>query len=265
MKLIRALEHFLTNEPKWAAELDKLETELDDEIDKLIADTAKARVDHSQVSTDTNSASAPVPDKLDNVLATLKDRRDKLHIQPEFTHLIVGICGQILAFGSAGIGFMIAFSNKIPAFTDFWRNVLAVCGLFYLNIMLIALITLVWFFMQSRSRYPFLFLRKLGNAYPYFYLEALQRENRKFSWRPIQSPKNIFRTNKMYLEDLKKYFEYSLTETKEEKLKAEIRQMFLLINYQGFLDHYEMQLGHIFLYGLVGSLVSLFLIYNFVF
>ncbi|MCD9019148.1 hypothetical protein [Parachryseolinea silvisoli] len=243
MQFIKRLEYWITGEPKWASQLQEIEDRVDHEINTLLTDT---------------------DDKcLEKVLTTLKDRRSALHIQPEFTHLIVSVCGQILAFGSAGVGLMVAFANKIPAFTPFWKSIISVSVLFYLDVMLIALFALVLFFLQSRSRYPFLFLKKLGNTAPYFYMETLKRERSITLWWPLHTPSSIFAFNRLYLDDLKNYVEYSVNETERDKLKIELRQIYLLINYQGFLDHYEMQLGHVFLYGFIGSIGSLVFLYKF--
>src|SRR5436190_6428291 len=126
MNLIRKIEYLLTRESKWATELQQIEDKVEQEIDGLLEgkdDTA-----------------------LEVVLTTLKDRRSNLSIQAEFTPLVVSICGQILAFGSAGVGLMVAFANKIPAFTLFWKNIISIGILFYFDAMVIALVALVLFF-----------------------------------------------------------------------------------------------------------------------
>lgn len=197
---------------------------------------------------------------IDAILERIKDRRSSLHIQPEFTHLVVTISGQILAFGSAGLGLMIAFSNKIPAFTDYWKEIVSLLGLFYIDLVLIALVVLLWFLIQSRIRYPFLYLKHLGNTVPYYYYETLSRRR---SWKPLQLPADTMISNIYYLKDLRKYVKYAVSENKKQQLKVELQQFYLLINYQGYLDQFEMQLEHIFLYGLFGSLASVLTLYIF--
>src|SRR5687768_12407860 len=112
-----------------------------------------------------------------------------------------------------------------------WVNALSLFGIFYLNLILVSLATLVWFFFQARTRYPFLFLRVFGNTVPYFYYETVSRDH---SWWPLPTRGQIARANRLYLTDFEKYARYNVEEKLEDQLKVELKQSFLLIVYQGY-------------------------------
>lgn len=243
MRYIKKLEFLIFREDKWAAELKTLEDKVDRELDDLLKATPHA--------------------KIDEVIEKLKERRSNLFVQPEFTPIVISISGQILGFGSAGVALMIGFADKIPKLSDFWKHNLLFIGIFYMDLVIISLIALIWFFIQSRTRYPFLYLNKLGNTTPYFYIKTLNPKRKLWLWMPLQLPRTVYAANKAYLEDLKGYVNYYMHEDNKEKLKVELLQFYLLINYQGFLDAYELQLDNIFLYGLFGALTSLLALYIF--
>jgi hypothetical protein len=237
---IRDVEIFFTREDHWAAEIKKIEDQVDIDIESLIA-----------AKTDT---------EIKAIIAKVKERRANLFVQPEFTSIVVGICGQILGFGSAGFALILGFGDKISGLSGFFKHTLTLLGLFYIDMIVISLITLIWFFLQSRARYPFLYLNKLGNTIPYFYYETLRRDRKNKLWMPLQSAKTVYESNSNYLDDFKGYVQYNMDEDKKKQLKTELQQFYVLVNYQGFLDAFEMQLDHIFLYGLIGSIVSIIIL-----
>jgi hypothetical protein len=193
--------------------------------------------------------------KTDDVLESIKTRRSNLDVKPEFTPTVISACQQILAFGGAGLAVVATFSGRLVDlnWSATWVKVLAVLASFYLNLIIVAFITLVWFFIQARTRYPFLFLQHLGNAVPYFYYRTLSRDH---TWWPVRTWKGIARANAQYLDDLVAFVEYHANEDKRSRLKSELCQYFLLIVYQGYLDQFEMQLVHLFLFGLIGNLIA---------
>jgi|ERR1700732_2436050 hypothetical protein len=81
----------------------------------------------------------------------IRKRRSVLAIKPEFTPEVVGIAKQIVAFGGAGFGFVLTFSHDIAKDLTTLTSVLA---LLYINITLVSLAILIWFFCQARTRYP---------------------------------------------------------------------------------------------------------------
>jgi hypothetical protein len=193
--------------------------------------------------------------RLKEFVDRLADRRKNLHINPEFTPQVVGVCQQILAFGMAGLGLIVAFWSRLTGLTPFWQALAKAAFLVSLNLTAIAFTVLLWFFVQARSRYPFLFLERFGNAKPFFYYETLSR---RWSYSPISSRRGIAKANLQYLSDLAAFTETMVDEDESllKRARYELQQYFLLIAYQGYLDQYEMQLEHIFLYGSTAGLLA---------
>jgi hypothetical protein len=193
--------------------------------------------------------------EIDKLIVRVRERRLNLHIKPEFTPEVVGVCKHILAFGAAGLGLAVAFSDNLDVVTDGWRRALIFVSLFYFNLTITSLLVLILFFIQARSRYPFLFLHHLGNRWPFFYYATLTPTQ---SWRPLLSPWGIYRSNITYMHDLIKMTKNVIAEDKEPRmeLKNEILQYFLLLRYQGYLDQYELQLVNTFMYMSSGSLLA---------
>src|SRR5262249_15893018 len=101
----------------------------------------------------------------------LAERRKGLSVKPEFTSEVVGICKEIVAFGAALLGLLIAFFPRLTELSSFWRSMLGLAALLTLDLTAVSLLVMIWFFVQARSRYPFLYLNSLGNAPPFFYYE----------------------------------------------------------------------------------------------
>lgn len=183
------------------------------------------------------------------------ERRKNLHIKPEFTPQVVAVCQQILSFGMAGLGLVVAFWAKLVDIAPFWQAVIKTASVISLNLTAVSFFVLVWFFVQARSRYPFLFLERLGNATPFFYYETLSR---RWHYRPLSTTYQILEANRRYLSDFGTFAQKLVDEDKSllQRAKYELQQYYLLIVYQGFLDQFEMQLEHIFLYGSVAGVLS---------
>lgn len=200
-------------------------------------------------------------DQLEAFINRISERRKNLQVKPEFTPQVVGVCQQILAFGIAGLGLVVAFGARIADAAPFWQSVIKAGFLLSLNLTVIAFLVLVWFFVQARTRYPFLFLERLGNAPPFFYYETLRR-----TWRynPLPTLREVFRANCNYLKDLESFAKKLVDEDQDplKRAKYELQQYFLLIVYQGYLDQYEMQLEHLFLYGSVSGALSILVIWG---
>jgi len=192
---------------------------------------------------------------LEIFIERLADRRKNLHIKPEFTPQVVGVCQQILAFGMAGLGLIVAFWSRLTDLAPFWQAVAKTGFLISLNLTGIAFAVLIWFFVQARSRYPFLFLERFGNAVPFFYYETLRR---RWRYSPLLTRRGIARTNRDYLSDFAGFTETLIDEDKDltKRARYELQQYFLLIAYQGYLDQYEMQLEHLFLYCSIAGVSS---------
>jgi hypothetical protein len=194
-------------------------------------------------------------DELDAIIEKVSQRRQQLHVKPEFTPQVVSASQQILSFGAAGLGLLVAFANRLEEMSPFYLRVVKLTGLFYLDLTVASFLVLILFFFQSRCRYPFLFLKQLGNAVPFFYYETLPR-SRWTHWMPLKSAKGVLEANRQYLEGFAKFTDHSLDESKMGRARNELQQCFLLIAYQGYLDQFEMQLTHLFLYTVIAGLFS---------
>lgn len=213
------------------------ETELDAEISKAIKQAGQRGVRG---------------ENLTYLIEKIRKRRALLAIKPEFTPEVVGIAKQIIAFGGAGFGFVLTFGQQITNLS----TVTIMLALFYVNITVVSMIILTWFFFQARTRYPWLYLDRMGNSDQYFYYNAVPLD---YQYRPFylwrRSTKLGDDLNR-YLDNLSAFAMRSISETKSEELKNEVIQYHLLVFYQGYLDQYEQQLTHIALYGFLASMIS---------
>lgn len=184
---------------------------------------------------------------LDYLIEKIRKRRALLAIKPEFTPEVVGIAKQIIAFGGAGFGFVITFGHSIPSNLGPLTVGLA---LLYVNITLVSMLVLVWFFLQARTRYPWLYLERLGNSEQYFYYSAVPTT---YKYKPLFTSRQLAKSLDVYLQNLSRFAGVAVKESKVDELKSELMQYHLLVFYQGYLDQYEQQLTHLALYGFLAS------------
>jgi len=86
-----------------------------------------------------NTSIAKIQEReIDGIIQTIKARREKLPISTGITDRILGICQQLLAFGAAGLALTIGFIDKVRAFPIEVQKVLAVFGIFYLELVLLS-------------------------------------------------------------------------------------------------------------------------------
>jgi hypothetical protein len=78
---------------------------------------------------------------------------------------VVGICKQVLAFGIAGIALAVGFLDKLKTVPLGAQKLLAVIGVFYVELLLCSLFVLIMYTLQSRFRYPFLYFDRIGNTW----------------------------------------------------------------------------------------------------
>lgn len=187
----------------------------------------------------------------------IKSRREKLALTSSTTTQIVGICQQILAFGAAGLALSVGFSDKLHTFSLPAQRVIVLTGIFYVELVGLSLVVLMWYLLQAHFRYPFLYFRKIGNTWPYFYYASISRE---ISRSPVESAKQRFIGGKLYAQDFAKFSRSCLNETPKQRLRSELQQYFLLISYQGYSQQFALRLSNLFSYGFVGAAVSTLLI-----
>src|SRR5689334_20455 len=220
--------------PDYGLLLEKIEAEAEDFLNHAVA----------HLST---------PHQRKAVCLSIKDRRDKLALRTGITDQIISICQQILAFGAAGLALTIGFIDKVRLFSPGVQKALTVGGIFYTELVLISLLVLILYMLQARFRYPFLQFTKIGNTWSSFYYASISS---RVPRSPIQTAHQIILADTLYALDLAKFAMKCVTETPEEKLRNDIRQYFLLISYQGYVNQFSLRLANLFFYGFFGAIVG---------
>jgi hypothetical protein len=225
-----------------------------------LADQIRALEAALEAEIDEEIASASYLGTHDETMAYLiekiRKRRALLAIKPEFTPEVVGIAKQIIAFGGAGLAFALTFSQNIPELTALSMGVATL----YVDLIVVSMIILMRFFLQARTRYPWLHLERLGNSPQYFYYNAVPAD---YTYKPFfvfRADAKLANALSKYLNNLSSFTDRAIGESKRDELKNELIQYHLLIFYQGYLDQYEQQLTHTALYGFGASFLSSILV-----
>jgi hypothetical protein len=187
------------------------------------------------------------------LIDTIKSRRDRLSLSTGITDQIVGICQQILSFGAAGLALTIGFIDKIKQFSVPVQKWLAVVGIFYFELVILSLIVLILYMLQARFRYPFIYFRKIGNAWPFFYYSSITPVPRS----PLQTRKQRFDSAVAYSNDFARFTDRLFTEDIKAKLRVELQQYFLLMSYQAYVHQFSLRLASVFTYGFVAAVATL--------
>jgi|SRR5579885_756263 len=187
--------------------------------------------------------------KPDDLINNIKGRRERLSLSSGITNQIVSICQQILAFGAAGIALTVGFIDKIRQLTVGVQKSLAIIGIFYSELVILSLVVLLWYMLQARFRYPFLYFDNIGNAWPFFYYATITPVTRA----PIQTAEQRFAASVAYAKDFASFSEKVLREAPKERLRAELQQYFLLMSYQAYVHQFSLGLASIFIYGFTGA------------
>ena len=186
---------------------------------------------------------------LDDLIKLVRDRRAGLPLSTGITDQIVGISQQLLAFGAAGFALAIGFLDKIRSFSIPVQKYFAVFGIFYLELIIVSLTLLIVYMLQARFRYPFLYFREIGNAWPFFYYSSISPVPRC----ELQSRRARLRASEMYAKDLMVFANKCVTETKPAQLRNELQQYFLLMSFQGYVNQFSLRLASLFTCGFTGA------------
>ena len=209
--------------------------------------------------------------QLEEFIELVRHRKGQIDVSPAYGNEVVSISKQILSFGAAGLAFVAAFARDISSLPEEFVLPISFIGLLYFNLVLLSLFIIFLFLYQSRFRYPFLYLKSMGNAIPYFYYRAMSAN---IPYWFFQTKDNKMKAIEIYLNDLKKFTKYTVesvgdaqNEESENNLNAlkrqakdELQQYFLLISYQGYVNQYEVRINNYFIYGIVGSVASLIIL-----
>ena len=190
--------------------------------------------------------------RIPELVKEIRTRRDKLSLSSGIKDKIVSISQQILAFGAAGIALSVGFVDKVRFFSPTIQKSLAIVGIFYAELILLSLLVLIWYLLQARFRYPYLYFDKIGNAWPFFYYATVTQVPRS----PVQFSKSRYLASVSYAKDFVQFADKILSETPKETLRVELQQYFLLMVYQGYAHQFSLRLANIFMYGFTGALTT---------
>jgi hypothetical protein len=232
--VIASIENAAANSSSFPAAMQAIETLVDPIIDAMLQ---------------------TVPEQKQGALLELiRKRRASLSLSSSSKTEIVGICKQILAFGAAGIGLSIGFSDKFTAAAPQMQKTIVVGGIFYAEMMLISLIVMILYTMQARFRYPYLYFDKIGNAWPFFYYASISEATPRWPWHRNSQ---LVKGGKLYAEDYLRFAQKVISEDTRGELRAELQQYFLLVSYQGYAHQFSLRLVNTFFYGFAGAFVTL--------
>jgi hypothetical protein len=187
----------------------------------------------------------------DEILARIRERRDKLTLSSDITNQVISVCGTLLGFGAAGVGLSVGFADKIRQLPVLAQKIIVAAGIVYLELAIVSLIVLVIYMIQARFRYPFLYLQKIGNTWPFFYYATISPE---ISRAPIQTSTQLLSAARYYADDFVTFTKKAIAETSEDQLRNELQQYYLLIAYQGYVNQFSLRLTNFFFYGLIASI-----------
>jgi hypothetical protein len=223
----------------WASLYKAAEDAADSYVDQLLKDFNPEESVGSEGKTKASCA-----------VETIDARRNKLPLSSGTTDQIIGICQQILAFGAAGLALCIGFGEKLRTLGVVQQKLTVLAGIFYSELVVLSLFVLVYYFLQSHFRYPFLYFSKIGNAWPYFYYASISHN---ISRSPIQLASTRARDGVQYAIDFACFAKNLLNENATLRLRAELQQYFLLVAYQGYVNQFDLRLSNLFVCGFIGA------------
>lgn len=181
------------------------------------------------------------------IIARIQARVGRLSLKTAVTQEVVGISKQLLAFGAAGLGLVLAFVGNAQHVPIFAQKFLAIVGILYVELLAVSIVVLLLYLAQARFRYPFLYFDKIGNAAPFFYYSAVSND---ISRSPVQLARARLVAVTRYAQDFARFAGEIVGESTQGELRAELQQYFLLLEYQGYVHQFGIRLTNLFLYGL---------------
>jgi hypothetical protein len=214
-----------------------------------------------QTNTDIAALLSSVPDdKRKEMLARIRPRRDKLPLSSDITNQVISVCGTLLGFGAAGVGLSVGFADKIRQLPPIAQKIIVAAGIVYSELAAVSLMALVLYMIQARFRYPFLYLTKTGNTWPWFYYATISPD---ISRRAVQTNAQLLDAARHYAADFIAFANKAIGETPGDELRNELQQYYLLIAYQGYVQQFSLRLTNLFFYGLIGSIgAAVFLLFR---
>lgn len=224
---------------------------IDDATDKKITDllSGVAKPDDGAGKPESAAAKPTAAEMLTRIRA----RRDKIPLSSSTTDRILGICTTLLGFGAAGLGLSVGFLDKLRQLDLLTQKIIVAAGIVYFELVLVSLIVLVLYVSQARFRYPYLYFKKIGNTWPWFYYATVSPE---VSRNPFQGREARLKAAQLFASDFEAFSQKAIAETKADELRNELQQYYLLIAYQGYAHQFSLRLTNFFLYGLIGSIAA---------
>lgn len=240
-EFIENLKTELENIDSYEEKVEWIDTQCDARIDKMVDDFA------------TNKT----PEQLEAYKARISDYRKSLPLSTGITQPIIGICRQILGFGAAGVALTIGFWKNISEIELLYRMYITIAGIYYLQLMIIAMFVLILYVLQARFRYPFLQFVKIGNSWPFFYYASISK---KTKYSVFQRKKDYLSANENYGIDLLRFVNKATRDDTKELIKLELKQFFLLVSLQGYLNQHSLRLANSFIYGFASATIALLIV-----
>lgn len=209
---------------------------LENEIDQALSEFGSLDVDDKKRK---NQDIKDMIHYVNGMTSRVEDRRNRIYTSSlQFVAVLLTLCGIILALLRDGQ------SNQ---------QVLILALAFFMPQVFFAFVIIVIYELQSRFRYPFLKLRKHSNVWKWFYYG--NEEILKISRRPVLPSKNENLTTLPYLKGLKVFVDNYRTETLDEEIADNIRQLYLLKVHNYYKNRFYLQLNMIRLWAHAASIV----------
>lgn len=185
------------------------------------------------------------------ILTRIRSRRDKIPLSSSTTDRILGICTTLLGFGAAGLGLSVGFLDKLRQLDPLTQKIIVAAGTVYFELVLVSLMVLVLYLSQARFRYPYLYFKKIGNTWPWFYYATVSPD---VSRNPFQGSEARLNAAQLFARDFVAFSRAAIEETTADEVRNELQQYYLLLAYQGYAHQFSLRLTNLFLYGLIGSI-----------
>lgn len=157
-----------------------------------------------------------------DVLKRIRSRRDNLSLSSESTHHVLGVCGQLLGLGAAGLALSVEFFDKIRQFEPLVQKIVVSVGIVYIELVLVSLLVLILYMLHARFRYPFLYFRKIGNTWPWFYYTTISPN---VSRRAVQTPQELLHAADRYAGDFLEFSRKAISETHSDEVRNELQHI----------------------------------------
>jgi len=155
---------------------------------------------------------------------------------------------QVMAFVVAYITFALAVFGRGEALGTIGHVVTFLLCVSAAAFVFAAGVVLVYLFQHTFDLPYVLFTPKLGNSWKWFYYGAIDPETPDgfFPWKGYYDA-----YIPLYAQDLVRYVENFTTQTTQQQLRQNLQQLFLLIEHLRYIYHFEQQLAHVAIYGLL--------------